>query len=254
MNRNFFISTAVIFLAGFLLGCVGSTKVPVETLWYESKPDLKPNLIIYLRGMGGATNCFLNPHQCFEEKGFVSVIRERNLPFDMVSPNLHYGYYRDRSFVKRLKEDVINPAKAKGYEKIWIVGVSMGALGSIFYIKDHPGDIDGVVALAPFLGDDEILDEIIENGGLRNWDSGEYDKVKEWQRDIWRFLKDYEHDNPEQAPIYLGIGNKDLYIKGQKLLAEYLQPERVLEIEGKHRYATFKTMWDMFLDQDILNH
>ena len=52
--------------------------------------------------------------------------------------------------VDRLKEDVINPAKEKGYTKIWLVGISLGGLGSLLYAMEHPSDIEGMLVLAPY--------------------------------------------------------------------------------------------------------
>jgi pimeloyl-ACP methyl ester carboxylesterase len=239
-------------LACLFPGCRGSASGPLEIIWYESKPVSKQNLIVFLRGMGGAGNCMLDPHKCFEETGFVTAVRKRNLPFDMVAPNLHFGYYLDRTFVDRLKRDVIEPARARGYGKIWLVGASMGGLGSIFYLKEHPEDIDGVILLGPFLGDDDILDQIHAAGGLKNWNPETYSGEEKWQRDIWAFLKESEHGNPERPPIYLGFGKKDYLVKGHKLLAGYILPKYVVETAGGHNYASFIIIWEAFLDRKIL--
>ena len=235
-----------------LPGCSLSTKGPVKTSWYESIPEIKPNLIVFLRGMGGASKCLFSPHDCFDKKGFVSAVRERNLPFDMVAPDLHFGYYRDRTFVDRLKKDIIQPAQNKGYKNIWLVGVSMGGLGSLFYLKAHPDDIEGVVMLGPFLGDDDILEQIIVAGGLDSWEPGAYDKEEQWQKDIWSFLKGYPHNDPQESPLFLGLGKDDYYQKGQSLLATYLPSDKVVKINGKHRFSTFYKLWELFLEKDIL--
>ena len=80
------------------------------------------------------------------------------------------GYYMDGSVFQRLKLDVIEPAKAKGYKKIWLVGNSMGGYGSVSYVRQYPRDIAGIVLLGPFLGDKKIIQEIPGNcGGLQQW-------------------------------------------------------------------------------------
>jgi len=63
--------------------------------------------------------------------------------------------------------------------------------------------------------------------------------------------KHNEHLNG-RGPIYLGIGDDDIYNKAQMLLAEYLPPERVIRMPGGHRFSTFKQIWDVFLDKQIL--
>ena len=50
------------------------------------------------------------------------------LPYDMVAPNAHFGYYFGETLVNRLKVDIIDPSKVKGYENVWLVGASMGGL------------------------------------------------------------------------------------------------------------------------------
>ncbi len=245
--------TTLILLIFFLTGCMNSNTIPLETEYYENKTQPQPNLIIFLRGMGGTINCPFKCHKCFETEGFVDTINQKHLPFDMVAPNAHFGYYQDRSFVIRLKKDIIDPAKKKGYQKIWLVGISMGAFGSVMYLKEHPEDIAGVIILGPFLGREDIINEVTVNGGLANWDPGPYDEKKDWARKLWHWLKEYDHYNIENAPIYLGIGSKDPYYKGQKLLADSLPPERVVEIDGKHRFTTFKNCWDIFLDLEVFN-
>lgn len=243
---------AVLLPVMLLTGCFATVKVPLEVLKYESTQERNKNLIVFLRGMGGTLNCIFDGHECFDKMGFVEAVRMRGLPYDMIAPNTHFGYYNDRSLMVRLKEDVILPAKAMKYEKIWLVGTSMGGLGSILYLKAYEKDIDGVLLLGPFLGDRSLVDEIYSAGGIDQWEPGEFDEEEDWQRMLWGCLKEYLEDGSVHPPIYLGIGKEDLYYRAQKLLASSLSPEHVIEISGKHRFSTFKRIWDIFLDRQIL--
>ena len=170
----------------------------------------------------------------------------------MVAPNAHFGYYRDRTLDERLTEDVIRPAKAEGYEKIWLVGASMGALGSIFYLKQRPEHVNGILLIGPYLGDADIIEEISAAGGLRRWNPGPYDEEKDWQRGVWDFLKQCCANPAARAPIYLGLGRKDRYSDAQKLLAQELPEDRVIRVDGGHDAATFKKIWQIFLDREKL--
>lgn len=243
---------AVLLPVILLTGCFTRCKVPMEILQYKSTQERNKNLIVFLRGMGGTLNCFFDGHKCFEVEGFVGAVRVRGLSYDMIAPNTHYGYYKDHSLMVRLREDVILPAKAMKYEKIWLVGTSMGGLGSILYLKEHTKDIDGVLLLGPFLGDRTLVDEIYLAGGIDQWEPGEFDEEQDWQRMLWRCLKEYLYDGDVHPPIYLGIGREDLYYRAQKLLASSLSSEHVIEVSGKHRFSTFKRIWDIFLDRQIL--
>ena len=117
------------------------------------------------------------------------------------------------------------------------------------YLKHHTEDISGVLTMGPFLGDKDIIEEIYAAGGLHTWKPGIYNEEEDWQRMLWDWLKEYNNGLNSGPPIYLGIGTEDTYYRGQKLLADYLPPDRVIEIEGKHRFATFKKIWDIFLDE-----
>ena len=235
-----------------ICSCVSSGKSPMEVLQYEASPRNK-NLIVFMRGMGGTWGCLIDGHECFYQEGFVEAVRMRNLPYDMVAPEAHFGYYQNRTLWKRLKVDVIEPAKARGYENIWLVGVSMGGLGSLLYMKENPEDIDGVLVMGPFLGDPNgIIREIENAGGVHQWEPGDYDEYEDWQRMLWHFLKDYGNTEHRQVPLYLGMGEDDPYFDSQKLLADYLPAEQVLQVDGGHFLSTFKKLWLAFLDQHKL--
>ena len=234
---------AVLLIATFT-GCAGLSTAPMEVLAYPH-PDVTVShqqMFVFLRGIGGG-------HQCFEEEGLVADVWACGLPFDMAAPNAHLGYYIDRSLIQRLKEDVIVPARARGIQKIWLVGVSMGGLGAMLYLYVHPEDIAGVYLIAPFLGPQPILDEIGTAGGVRKWYPGPYDADEDWQRMLWHWIKTAVADHPERN-IYLGYGTGDPFRSAAELLAPVLPPERVHAIDGTHDYATFKALWKKFLTSD----
>ena len=244
-------TVAVAMMVFLIAGCAGGRK-PLETLTYRSAPLRNRHLIVFLRGLGGAWGCLAKPHQCFEAEKFVEAVRIRRLPFDMVAPDTSFTYYRNRTLEERLMEDIIKPAKADGYEKIWLVGVSMGGLGSLLFLKKHQAYVDGVLLLGPYLGDRSIIDEISAAGGLKQWLPGAYDSREDWQRMLWDWLKQYNEHLHGRVPIYLGIGDDDIYNEAQMLLAQYLPQDRVIRMPGGHRFSTFKQIWDVFLDKQIL--
>ncbi len=248
IGKGAFAAMTVFLLALGLSGCAYffGTNAPLDVLRYG--PDdggRRPHLIVFLRGRGGS-------HRSFEKEGFVSAVRGRGLPFDMVAPNAHVGYYVGESLVARLKTDVIDPAKAQGYRRIWLVGASMGGMGALWYMRLHPEDIDGVYVIAPFLGDPEINDEIAGAGGVRSWSPGDYDPSEDWQRLLWDWLKS-DAGNPEgRMPLYLGYGQEDRFVKAHRLLAEILPPQRVYAVDGGHDPETMRRLWLRFLDDGRL--
>jgi pimeloyl-ACP methyl ester carboxylesterase len=235
---------AVILFTAFLSGCAIIAPAPMSVLTYEyPKKDLaNQQLIVFIRGVGGS-------HRSFEEEGFVADVWARGLPFDAASPNAHFGYYGDRNLVVRLKEDVIDPARARGCKKIWLVGVSMGGLGAMLYLMERPEDIAGVYLISPFLGSEFFLEEMQTAGGVRQWNPGNYRVEDDWQRMLWHWMKTTVADNPDKM-VYLGYGTDDFYRSGPELLAPLLPADRVYAIDGGHDYQTFKSLWRIFLEDD----
>jgi len=227
-----------------ITGCSWFAKAPMDVLTYDVDAGTpQKNLFVFMRGIGGS-------HRSFEEEGLVDDVRAMELPFDMAAPNAHLGYYTGRTLLVRLKADVIDPARREGKDNIWLVGFSMGGLGSLLYLREHPEDIEGVCLIAPFLGDEEIIEEIQAAGGVRSWSPGVYDADDDYQRMLWHWIKDNVAGN-DPVPIFLGCGTEDEFAPACALLAALLPEDRVINIPGGHDYATFKALWDRFLESGI---
>ena len=239
-----FLVVSFILVIFIISGC--STNAPLKSLYYDvAESKSQKSLIVFLRGRGGS-------HKDFASEGFVDAVLVGKLPYDMVAPNAHFGYYFGETLVDRLKADIIDPAKVRNYENTWLVGASMGGLGALMYSQFYPEDIEGVLVICPFLGYDKIISEIESQGGVRLWDPGEYNPDNDWQRMLWHWLKDYS-DNPRIKPaIYLGYGTEDTYVKAQRLLGDILPNNHVIITSGGHTPETMKRIWDIFLQRDIL--
>jgi pimeloyl-ACP methyl ester carboxylesterase len=225
-------------------GCSWFAKAPMDVLYYPAEdPAAQSNLFVFMRGIGGS-------HHSFEREGLVDDVQAMRVPFEMAAPNGHFGYYASRTLLVRLKEDVIDPAHREGKDNIWLVGFSMGGLGSLLYLREHPQDVQGLCLIAPFLGDEPIIEEIRAAGGVRSWSPGAYDADEDYQRMLWHWIKD-NVDGEAPVPIYLGCGDQDEFAPANALLADLLPAERVVQMPGGHDYATFKALWDRFLESGI---
>ncbi|MFZ5569271.1 MAG: alpha/beta fold hydrolase [Thermodesulfobacteriota bacterium] len=241
------ILTAVLPLLLLATGCAyWGTNAPLNLLRYPAaEGGQSADLIVMLRGRGG-------DHKSFEQDGFIRDLRERLCPQDVVIPDSHLGYYMAETLVPRLKTDVIAPAKAAGYRRIWLVGVSMGGLGALMYLREHPEDIDGVYVIAPFLGYEDIIAEVAGAGGVAAWQPGSYDPGKDWERMFWDWLKTYANDPAAWAPIFLGYGAQDSFNPAHRLLGAILPPERIYAIQGGHDPRTMRKLWQLFLNDSAL--
>ncbi len=214
--------------------------VPMPALDYRADNSVRQrNLLVLLRAYGEDNTVFV-------KQGIIDDVFSRHLPFDVIAPNAHFGYYRSRSLEERLKEDIIDPARRQGYEHIWLAGFSMGGLGCILYLRKYPNDVDGILLTGPYLGGQSILREIGESGGVESW-QGLSDDQDDWERMLWSWIK--KHDFSSAPPVWLGYGDEDKVIAaGPKFLAERLPAGRVFTVHGQHDLATFKTIFLHHLD------
>jgi pimeloyl-ACP methyl ester carboxylesterase len=188
--------------------------------------------------------------QDFAEQGFIHAIRKRRLRVDAVAVDAHLGYYLQRSVIDRLTTDVIEPARAQGYRRIWLMGISLGGLGSLIYAREHAARIEGVILLAPFLGTRGTIAEVVRAGGLSQWQPGEITPDDD-ERRILAWLKSYQPDDPTLPKIYLGYGTRDRFAPASMMLAERLPGRRVAIVEGGHDWPTWVNLWNKLLEQDL---
>ncbi len=204
----------------------------MDTIFYGASRQGRKMLIVFLPGFGSEAHDF-------EKKGFIAAVRERNPSIDMVAVDAHFGYYQDRSVVKRLWQDVMGPAKQAGYEKIWIVGTSLGGLGAIAFAREHADVVTGLVLLSPYLGPGDFIARIRASGGLAHWTSSADDDL--YDR-LWSWLKGYQEgtDRPE---MILAFGERDALNPAHELLAEVLPQDRVVRRAGGHGWRVWKPLW-----------
>jgi len=236
ISRRFF---ATVFVALLLAGCVAAPTVPIASLSYQSdSAKRQPNLLVLLRGVGA-------DNTIFDKEGIIDEIRNRRLPYDVIAPDTHLGYYQSNTLEARLKEDIIDPARRQGYERIWLAGFSLGGLGCLLYVRSYPNDIDGVLLSSPFLGSSSMHREIRLAGGVTVW-SATSDDQKDMDRVLWSWIKNHHATIP---PIWLGYGDNDgITADGPPLLATVLPSERVFTVPGKHTVATLKAVFLRHLD------
>src|SRR5262245_32081901 len=100
----------------------------------------------------------------FEREGFFDMVRERGIDADLVETDLHLGYYANGTSARRIGDDIVTPARAAGYRRVWLVGISLGGSGAVGFAREHPGAVDGLILLSPFLGPPEMLEKIRASG------------------------------------------------------------------------------------------
>lgn len=216
--------SAVLFLAlACAAGCYRPqpTTVPIRTLAMEPGTADAHCLVVFLPGRGDQPEDYVR-------HGFPEALRRAGSRCAMMGVDSHLGYFYDRSIVTRLHDDVIAPARARGQD-VWLVGISLGGLGSLLYTQNHPEDVKGLVLLSPYLGE--------EGGGP----------------DIWPFLKRFGETDRSLPPLWLGYGTRDRFAEPNGRLAALLPPGHVFTVRrGHHTWRTWRKLWEQIVASGAL--
>jgi pimeloyl-ACP methyl ester carboxylesterase len=241
----------------FLLAAIGGcarllpTPTPMRAVDYAAARQPAKCLFVLLPGMGDHA-------ETFERRGFVKALRKSGLSIDIRAADATIGYYMKGTMLERFSTDVMAPAKARGYREIWLLGPSMGGFGSLFYARAHTDDITGVLAIAPYLGDRTLIEEITLAGGLKNWRAPErIDEMNEknFQREMWRWLQAVTQGKEAAPLIFAGYGSSDKLRAADSLLTAELPPSRVFLTYGKHEWPAWQRVLQGFLaSPDFSSH
>lgn len=212
---------------------------PLATEWHFAKPgEHGQRLFVFLPGRRDRASDFVR-------RGFITLAQDFVPGLDCVAVDATLGYYLDGSVADRLQGEIIEPVRTPGYREIWIVGVSMGGLGAFFHEKAYPGEVSGLILLAPFVGDDlKLFAEIDAAGGPGLWARSEPapaaqgDKSK-FQRELWGFLGRLPIDRGNPLQIWIAYGNVDRLRPGIERLRKVIPPERVFQLTGGHTWEVW---------------
>lgn len=224
----------------FLQGCAPyrSTKGPMNSVYDTLHCSSQPNtLIVFLPGA-------YDTPQDFIDHGFISAVRQQKIRADIQLVDAHMGYYTDQQILQRLENEVINPARAKGYTRIWFVGISLGGYGTMLYAMNHPQVIDGFFIMAPYMGARDIPAQIQKQGDLKNWSSEVQGNA---DVDLWRWLQGYGTAKTGLPEAYLGYGASDRFAQPNGVLANVLPPGHSFVIPGGHDWPVWQKLFDSFL-------
>jgi len=216
-------------------------RVPMPVVELAPGTPGNPCLVLCLPGRW-------NRPRSFAEHDFAALARAAGVDATIVAADAHIGYYARRTVLERLHLDVVEPERARGRDRLWLVGTSMGGVGSLLYAGAHPGEVAGIVLIAPYLGEREILDRVRAAGGLKSWQPPETPPPgQDFQLDIWRVLKVILEADSGGPSLFLAHGGEDDLADGHRLLAEALPPGRVFTVAGGHDWKTWSALWERVL-------
>ena len=213
----------------------------------------------------------------FLQAGFLTAVRDRELPVDLAFAHLNLQHLTDRTILRRLRHEIVLPARAQGCESVWFCGISLGGFLALAYAEKYPDEVDGLCLLAPYLGNRIVAGEIEQAGGLERWQPGKL-AADDDERRIWRFIQSVRADGSkgdgataQVEPLataaalsardaaastraatmswHLGFGQEDRFAASHRMMAAALPPDRVHVIPGSHDWPVWRQLWDNFLDR-----
>jgi pimeloyl-ACP methyl ester carboxylesterase len=181
----------------------------------------------------------------FVQAGFVSAVRERDLPVDLVFAEINLQHLTDRTLLRRLRHELVLPARALGCASIWMCGISLGGFIGLAYAERYSAEIDGLCLLAPYLGNHIVTGEIKRANGVAAWQPGELAPDDD-ERHVWRFIKSHRS---QPVSLHLGFGREDRFADSHLMMAAALDPDKVQVIPGGHDWPVWSQLWQDFLDR-----
>jgi len=229
-----------LFMLIVLISCSPPARIPLDTITYPYKEGSRQEcLIVFLPGRGSRAGDF-------SREGFIERVRQAGLPADMIAADLHSEYYYNQTAVERLWLDVIAPARSQGYRCLWLVGISLGGFGALEFEIAHPDEVSGIVLLAPYLGGDQIVSELVQAGSVKAWEPRLIAR-SDYERQLWAWIRNYESQDRHLPIIYLGYGNNDRFAVSNRLLANVLGPDQTITGPGGHTWSTWQVLWESLL-------
>jgi pimeloyl-ACP methyl ester carboxylesterase len=184
----------------------------------------------------------------FIQAGFVSAVRQRELPLDLVFAELNLQHMTDRTILRRVRHELVLPARAVGCRSIWLCGISLGGFIGLSFAERYTAEIDGLCLLAPYLGNHMIIGEIERANGLAAWRPGEL-AADDDERRVWRFI---QSRSAKQISVRLGYGQEDRFANSQRMMAGALPAEDVRVVPGGHEWPVWSQLWGDFLDSQFV--
>lgn len=209
----------------------------MRTLIQKAVPGTRPTLLIAL-----LCGSFTEPEDLLRE-GFAAAVAAHGIDAEIALAQMRAAWFADGSIVQRIRESIVEPARARGIEKIWLGGISLGALASLCYAARHDADLDGIVLISPYPATREVLREMDEAGGLGQWKPA-IPPAGDLEREAWLWLS---AQGMGRVRVHCYFGSQDRFVEGQRRIAGALAPERVREMPGGHDWSAWRALWDEFL-------
>lgn len=209
------------------------TALPLDTALIAA-PQSAQRLVVILPGRADDLDAL-------KRSGIAEAVHAAWPDAEVLLAEVTLGDYRDGGASRRLHDEVIVPARARGYRSIWLGGASMGGMGTLLYDIQYPGTVDGLFLLAPYLGGRGIVSEVRDAGGVADWNPGPPETIgaDTFQREMWRYIKALSTDPAKANRVWLAYGDTDRLRGAISLLEPHLPEGHVLVLPGGHAWSVW---------------
>lgn len=224
--KSILLCMAALCLLGACAPMMRSAETPIPVRVYGDLGKAE-EIFILLPGM-------FDDVESFEERGFLAVadrILEGREDAAFIAVDAHFGYYRERSIDRRLKEDVLGQFAGR---KVTLVGISLGGFGALITAQRYPDSFDRMVLIAPFLGWPENIQQL-----KRGADARPRDDLEAKVFALWRWLE----KGADGIPTTLLYGQDDKFRAAYDHLASSAPGIDLRGAEGAHDWPTWKALW-----------
>jgi len=209
----------------------------MRTIVDSAQEGARPPVVVALLS---ATFC--EPED-FMREGFPQALRARGLGTELVMAELRAAWVADGSIVDRIEASIVAPARARGHVRIWLGGVSLGALAALGYAARNGAALEGMPLISPYPATRAVLEEVDAAGGLDRWDP-DIPPAGDLEREAWLWLA----RRPAGAPwVHCYYSSDDRFAAGQRRMADTLPAGAARELPGGHDWAAWRALWDAFL-------
>ena len=225
----------------------GDSSQPLQ-LRKISSSNYTENLIVMFPGIN-------SPGSDFIDYGFTDLYKQYYKNSDIILADTRFSYIKADNIAERIHADIIKPSIKAGYKKIWFIGISLGGLNILKYVKKFNNHINGIILIAPYLGETSSIKSLFESNSYLEWSkvhAEETDKTIQ----LWRYLIDYtsSHDKAKQITLALAFGKKDRFNKTHELLAKILKEKNIYKNDGGHNWKAWKQLWEEILQSNIIKY
>lgn len=234
MRSRALIATLLLMLS--LMGCRahGDASQPVPTAFIPAAGGHAERVLVLLPGRA-------DDLERLRTSGAAEAAQKAWPGTDVVLAEVTMEYYLQRAAEQRLHDEIVAPLRKRGYREIWMGGASMGGMGTLLYDRTYPGQLDGMVLLAPYLGGRKIHDEIRAAGGLAAWNPGPPQPMtpETWEHELWRYLHDLSSQPARTRQLWLAYGDHDRLREAMPLIEPLVPAGQVRVLEGGHTWSVW---------------